>query len=52
MCRYLTILQRRRSRGDFIEAYKIIAGKKALQWERFFELAPCSATGGDMQGQI
>jgi len=44
MCRYLTTLQRRRSRGEFIEAYKIITEKKAeLQWEKFFELAPRKA---------
>jgi len=27
----LTILERRRSRGDLIEAYKIITGREALQ---------------------
>src|SRR6218665_2176602 len=36
----LTTLEKRRSRGDLIEAYKIITGKKLIQWERFFELAP------------
>src|SRR6218665_2637215 len=33
----LTTLEKRRSRGDLIEAYKIITGKEAIQWERFFE---------------
>jgi len=42
----LTTLERRRSRGDLIEAYKIITGKEALQWERFFEFAPNKATRG------
>src|SRR6218665_2320780 len=36
----LTTLEKRRSRGDLIEAYKIITGKESIQWERFFELAP------------
>ena len=31
----LTTLEKRRNRGDLIEAYKIITGKEALQWERF-----------------
>lgn len=39
-------LERRRSRGDLIEAYKIITGKEALPWERFFALAPNKATRG------
>src|SRR6218665_473756 len=30
----LTTLEKRRSRGDFIEAYKIITGKESIQWER------------------
>ena len=34
------------NRGDIIEAYKIITGKEALQWKRFFELAPDNATWG------
>jgi hypothetical protein len=42
----LTTLERRRSRGDLIEAYKIITGKEALCWEKFFELAPNKATRG------
>ena len=33
-----------RSRGDLIEAYKIITGKEAIQWDRFFELAPTKVT--------
>src|SRR6218665_3457431 len=36
----LTTLEKRRSRGDLIEAYKIITGKESIQWERLFELAP------------
>src|SRR6218665_2928471 len=36
----LTTLEKRRIRGDLIEAYKIITGKKSVQWEKFFELAP------------
>ena len=35
-----------RSRGDLIEAYKIITGKESTQWERFFELAPSKGTPG------
>ena len=42
----LTTLERRRSRGDLIEAYKIITGKEAVQKEKFFELAPNKATRG------
>ena len=34
----LTTLEKRRNRGDLIEAYKIITGKEAIKWERFFEL--------------
>ena len=34
------------SRGDLIEAYKIITGKESIQWERFFELAPNKVTRG------
>src|SRR6218665_693724 len=36
----LTTLEKRRSRGDLIEAYKIITGKETIQRERLFELAP------------
>ena len=36
--RGLTTLKKRRSRGDLIEAYKIITRKESIQWERFFEL--------------
>src|SRR6218665_773802 len=39
-------LEKRRSRGDLIEAYKIITGKESMQWERFFELAPSKLTRG------
>ena len=44
----LTTLERRRTRGDLIEVYKIIIGKESigLQWERFFELAPSKVTRG------
>ena len=42
----LTTLERRRSRGDLIEAYKIITGKDAVQKEKFFELTPNKATRG------
>jgi len=42
----LTTLNKRRSRGDLIEAYKIITGKESIQWERFFELAPSKGTRG------
>ena len=35
----------RRSRGDLIEAYKIITGKEAIQWETFFKLAPSKVRG-------
>jgi len=40
----LTTLKKRRSRGDFIEAYEIITGNESIQWERFFELAPSNGT--------
>jgi len=40
----LTTLEKRRSRGDLIETYKIITGKGSIQWERFFELAPSKVT--------
>src|SRR6218665_3614248 len=43
---WLTTLEKRRSRGDLIEAYKIITGKESIQWERFFELAPSKVTRG------
>jgi len=42
----LTTLERRRSRGDLIEAYKIITAKEALEWETFFELSPNKASRG------
>jgi len=42
----LTTPEKRRSRGDLIEAYKIITGKEAIQCERFFELAPSKVTRG------
>src|SRR6218665_1715647 len=41
----LTTLEKRGSRGDLIEAYKIITGKESIQW-RFFELAPSKVTRG------
>jgi len=41
-------MEKRRSRGDLIGAYKIITGEESigLQWERFFELAPSKVTRG------
>src|SRR6218665_1314791 len=36
----------KRSRGDLIEAYKIITGKESIQWERFFEIAASKGTLG------
>ena len=33
----LTTLEKKRSRGDLIEAYKIITGEESIQLERFFE---------------
>src|SRR6218665_3258811 len=44
----LTTLEKRRSRGYLIEAYKIIrpTGKESIQWERLFELAPSKVTRG------
>src|SRR6218665_3081922 len=42
----LTTLEKRTSRVDLIEAYKIITGKESIQWERFFELAPSKGTRG------
>src|SRR6218665_487166 len=42
----LTTLEKRRSRGDLIEAYKIITGKESIQWESFFELTPSKVTRG------
>jgi len=38
----LTTLEKRRSRGNLVKAYKIIAEKESIQWERFFELASSS----------
>src|SRR6218665_853888 len=40
----LTTLEKRRFRGDLIEAYTIITGKESILWERFFELAPSKVT--------
>jgi len=42
----LTALKKRRSKGNLIEAYKIITGKEAIPWERFFELGPSKVTRG------
>jgi len=42
-------LERSRSRGNLIEAYKIIAGKESVgKWKRFFELSPTRQLGGHM----
>jgi len=40
----LTTLEKRRSRGDLAEAFKIITGWESIQWDRFFELAPSKVT--------
>ena len=37
----LTTLEERRTRGDLIEAYKIITGKEAVDREHFFQLSSC-----------
>ena len=42
----LTTLWKRRSREGLIEAYKITTGKEAIQWDRFFELAPSKVIRG------
>src|SRR6218665_904780 len=42
----LTTLEKRKSRGDLIEADKFITGKESIQWGRFFELAPSKVTRG------
>src|SRR6218665_773702 len=42
----LTTLEKRRSRGDLIEAYKNITGTESIRGERFFELAPSKVTRG------
>src|SRR6218665_1671572 len=42
----LTTLEKRRSRGGLVEAYKIITRKESIQWERFYELAPSKGTRG------
>ena len=39
-------LEKKRSRGDLIEAYKIITGKELIHWERFFEIEPSKVTRG------
>src|SRR6218665_1632722 len=40
----LTTLEKKRSRGDLIEAYKITTGMESIQREGFFELAPSKGT--------
>ena len=45
------IIGERRSREDLIEAYKIMTGKEALQWERFSELAPKKANRDEGEGR-
>src|SRR6218665_393780 len=42
-----TTMESRRSRADLMDVYKIIDGKEALQWERFFELAPNKANNNN-----
>jgi len=48
----LTTLEKIRSRGDLIEAYKnkINIGMESKQLEMFFELAPSKVTGGTDRG--
>jgi hypothetical protein len=46
-CR-LTTLEKRRSRGDLVKAYKIITGKEVLKSERLSELAPNKTTSEQM----
>ena len=40
----LTTMEKRRNRGDLIEAYKIITGKESIQLARFVELSPSKVT--------
>src|SRR6218665_2899818 len=40
----LTNLEKRRTRGDLIEAYKIMTGKEAMSAHRFFEVSMDSRT--------
>ena len=42
----LTTLEKRRSRGDLIQTYKIMTGKEEVQPERFFEKATKKSTRG------
>ena len=42
----LTNLEKRRTRGDLIEAYKIMTGKEAISAHRFFEVSLESRTWG------
>ena len=41
----LTTLKKGRTRGDIIEAYKIITGKEAVDREHFFLLSLCEVNG-------
>ena len=42
----LTNLEKRRTRGDLIEAYKIMTGKEAISAQKFFEVSMESKTRG------
>ena len=42
----LTNLEKRRTRGDLIEAYKIMTGKEAISAHKFFEVSMESRTRG------
>ena len=42
----LTNLEKRRTRGDLIEAYKIMTGKEAISVHKFFEVSMENRTRG------
>ena len=43
----LRSLEKRRKRGDLIQAYKIMTGKEAISAHKFFEIGMESRTRGD-----
>src|SRR5664279_3673533 len=43
----LTTLEKRRTRGDLIEIYKILTGKEGLDYQKFFKL---TSTGHELRG--
>jgi len=45
----LTTLEKRRGRGDLIEANKIITGKVLIQWGNFLEIASSNVTRGHLR---